>query len=146
MTRFRALALLLLVLGSSGCDALLGEDKRPRFITYRVTGEVGQPVRIVLSTLFSAGNDEAGVTRVQLGFSDTLDVSLPWDTVVDVRVDRRFFAELSVAEPDTALTRIVADVDGRSLLNESRDVAYDDPFRLIYLFNQATTTSQIEVF
>ena len=131
----------LLVLG--GC---FGDDRVPEFINMEVSGEAGSPVTLVLSTFFNTGTDELGVNQVSLGLSDTLDVVLPWDTVVDIRVQRRFFAELSLMEVDTTNARLVVDVDGRSLFDDTRSVTPDDPFRFLYLFNVQVTGTNIEVF
>jgi len=133
----------LLVLGGCG---LFGDDRVPEFINMQVSGDAGSPVTLILSTFFNTGTDELGVTQVSLGFADTLDVVLPWDTVVDIRLERRFFAELNLTEVDTTDARLMVDVDGRSLFDDTRAITPDDPFRFLYLFNVRATGTNIEVF
>jgi hypothetical protein len=128
-----------------GCG-IFGDDPTPEFVTMRVTGEAPGPVSLVLSTFFNTGVDELGINRVSLGFADTLSVALPWDTVVDVRVQQRFFAEITAPEADTANARLAVDVDGRSVFDETRLVSAADPFRFLYLFNAQQTGTNIEVF
>ena len=142
-TRRAGLLLAFALVVTAGC---FGEDKTPEFITMRLSGDAGQAVTVVLSKYFNTGVDELGVNRVSLGLADTLDVVLPWDTIMDIRVERRFFAELNAMELDTATTRMVVDVDGRSLFDDTRGVTSDDPFRFLYLFNVRTTGTNIEVF
>jgi hypothetical protein len=137
--------LLCAVLALGGCG-IFGEDPTPEFVTMRLSGDAGSTVSVVLSTFFNTGVDELGVNRVTLGLADTLQVVLPWDTVVDVRVQRRLFTELSTPGVDTASTRLVVDVDGRSLFDDTRQVSADDPFRFLYLFNVRVTGTNIEVF
>ena len=138
-------SLLAALLFVAGCG-LFGEDKTPEFINLRVSGDAGRPVTLVLSTFFNSGIDELGVNRVSLGLADTLDVVLPWDTIVDIRVERRFFAEMSAFDTDTTNARMIVDVDGRSLFDETRAVSETTPFRFLYLFNVRTTGTNIEVF
>ena len=142
--RFGLLVVLVPVV-LAGCG-IFGDDPTPEFITMQVSGDTGSPVTLVLSTFFNTGIDELGVNRVNLGFADTLDVVLPWDTVVDVRIQQRFFAELTAPALDTANARMLVDVDGRSLFDDTRAISADDPFRFLYLFNVRTTGTNIEVF
>lgn len=140
--RFGWLSAILLL---TGC-ALLGDDPTPEFVSMSVSGEAAEPVSLVLSTFFNTGVDELGVNRVSLGFADTLAVTLPFDTVVDVRVQQRFFVEIAATEADTANARMTVEVDGRSVFDDTRQVSADDPFRFLYLFNVRQTGTNIEVF
>ncbi len=133
----------LLALGGCG---IFGDDRVPEFINMRLSGDAGSSVTVVMSTFFNTGVDELGINQVSLGLADTLSVVLPWDTVVDIRVERRFFAEMGAVDSDTTSARMVVDVDGRSLFDDTREVSPDDPFRFLYLFNVRTTGTNIEVF
>ena len=115
-------------------------------MTFEVRGESGTVVDVVVSSQFVSGVTEAGVTQVSIGLSDTLTVVLPMDSTFDIRVDRRFFAEVMPAPTDTLeQVRVIATLDGRSLFNEQGDIFPESPFRFVYVFNQPTTPV-IEVF
>ncbi|HSM03931.1 MAG TPA: hypothetical protein VK858_04890 [Longimicrobiales bacterium] len=115
-------------------------------MTFEVRGESGTVVDVVVSSQFVSGVTESGTTQVTLGLSDTLTVVLPMDSTFDIRVDRRFFAEVMPAPADTLeQVRVVATLDGRSLFNEQGDIFPESPFRFVYVFNQPTT-QVIEVF
>ena len=87
----------------SGCDSILGGDRIPDEIRFQVTGEAGTPVQVVLSRYFAVGIDELGTTRVSIAQADTLMTTLPVDTVVNIRVERRFYAEARPMAPDSRI-------------------------------------------
>ena len=137
---------LVLVAGLVGCDSLLGDDPTPETIRYRVQGEAGAQVQLIISKQFVSGVTEAGITEVSLFQADTLNVTLPVDQDFDISLERRFFLQAVAA--DTAMdvsARVIVDVDGRPLFDDEGDLPDDPPFRFVYVFNQATTRL-IEVF
>lgn len=136
-TRRRALFAVLVGLGLGACS--LVEDPTPENILFRMNGEAGTQVQIVVSTEFVAGVDEFEVTQVQLFSSDTITTVLPVDTVVSVAVPRRFFVEVIPVAPDTMQVHVEVDVDTRQLLDRTGLVWQEVPFRFVYLFNQQVT-------
>ena len=144
MKRFKTLFALLL-LGSTALAACeVFEDQTPEFIRFVMDGPTGEPVNVIYATAFVAGVDEFGVTRVEVFESDTVFHTLPIDTVIDVRVDRRLFIQGEVAPADTLSVDVEIDVDGRSLFDGTGDLFPDLPWRFLYQFN-SRFTDDIEV-
>lgn len=136
-TRRRAFFAFAAALVLGACS--LVEDPTPENILFRMNGEAGTQVQIVVSTEFVAGVDEFQVTQVQLFSADTVMAVLPVDTVVSVAVDRRFFVEVIPVAPDTMQVHVEVDVDTRQLLDRTGLVWQEVPFRFVYLFNQQLT-------
>lgn len=139
-------AALLTAVALAGCDSILGENRTPETISYQVQGSAGEPVQLVLSSQFVSGVNESGTTEVQLFIADTTDTVLPLSGTYDISVDRRFFIEVLPEDTlNTVTGRVIVNVDGRNLIDESGAFLVDPPFRFVYAFNQVTTRV-IEVF
>ena len=137
---------LVLLAGLVGCDSLLGDDPIPETIRYRVQGDPGTAVQLIVSKQFVSGVTEEGITEVSLFVADTLDVTLPVDEDFDISLERRFFLQAIAADTTQDVSaRVIVDVDGRSLFDDEGQLPDDPPFRFVYVFNQATTRI-IEVF
>lgn len=137
-----ALALALLATGLSACSIF--EDRTPEFINVRMDGPAGELVTVVYSKQFVAGVDEVGITRVQVFGADTVVHSLPVDTVIDVRLERRLFLQAAPPVLDSVDVSVEIDVDGRSLYDRSGKIFLSTPWLFLYQFN-ARSTDAIEV-
>lgn len=115
------------------------DDPTPEFIRVRASGQAGTRVQVVLATQFNAAVDEAGVTNLSIFLSDTLARALPFDTTVNIALERRFFVELMPLDAASAQLDVRVEVDGRTQVAEGGTVARADPWRYAYLFNQRVT-------
>jgi hypothetical protein len=107
-------------------------------------GPVGQTVSVVYSKQFIAAVDELNVTRVEIFGADTVLHTLPFDTIIDVRLERRLFLQAEVMAVDTLNVDVSIDADGRTLFDRAGDLFPDLPWRFLYQFNHAFTDA-IEV-
>ena len=137
MRILRRIGMAALVVGmvlSGACSAF--EDPTPNNITFRMSGTSGTIVEAIYSTQFIAGVDDANTTHVQIYQADTVQQTLPIDTVIDIAVDRRFFVQIAPVSVAQTSVQVRVDVDDRNVLNDSGDVFASDPWRYVYLFNQ----------
>lgn len=138
----RFFGLVLLASLFAGCEIF--QDPTPRFITVRMDGPVGQTVSIVYSKEFIAAIDELNVTQVRIFEADTVLHTLPFDTILDVHLERRLFLQADVMAVDTLSVDVVIDADGRSLFDGAGNLFPNLPWRFLYQFNHAFTDA-IEV-
>ncbi len=122
-----------------GCEAF--RDPTPRNVIFEMRGETGKQVRLIYSKQFIAAITETGVTQVQVVRSDTVVHTLPFDTVIDISVERRWFAQAEPIGMDTLDVTVVVDVDNRNLVNESGGVFPEIPWRFAYAFNHRFSRS-----
>ena len=144
MKRFKILFGLVLLTSTALAACEVFEDQTPEFITFAMDGPAGATVSVIYSKAFVAGVNEAGITRVEIFESDTVVHTLPIDTVIDVRIDRRLFIQGDVGPSDTLFVDVAIDVDGRSLFDGTGDLFPDLPWRFLYQFN-SRFTDDIEV-
>ncbi|MGY8776941.1 MAG: hypothetical protein ACKVIN_02340 [Longimicrobiales bacterium] len=140
LKRFFGLVLLASLI--AGCEVF--QDLTPKFVTVRMDGPVGQTVSVVYSKQFIAAVDELNVTRVEIFGADTVLHTLPFDTIIDVRLERRLFLQAEVMAVDTLNVDVSIDADGRTLFDRAGDLFPDLPWRFLYQFNHAFTDA-IEV-
>ena len=129
--------LVLLASLVAGCEAF--EDLTPEFVTFRMDGPAGETVSIVYSKQFVAGVDETQVTQVEVFRADTVLHTLPFDTIIDVRLERRIFFQGEVAPLDTLSVDVEIDVDGRVIFDRTGDLLPDVPWVFLYQFNTVFT-------
>ena len=137
MRILRRIGMAALVVGmvlSGACSAF--EDPTPNNITFRMSGTSGTIVEAIYSTQFIAGVDDTNTTHVQIYQADTVQQTLPIDTVIDIAVDRRFFVQIAPVSVAQTSVQVRVDVDDRNVLNDSGDVFASAPWRYVYLFNQ----------
>ncbi len=129
--------LLVVLVAVSAC--VIFDDPTPRNIFFEMRGDADAQVRVVYSTQFVAGVNEAGVTRVQIVRADTLIHEIPFSRAIDISVDRRWFVQAEPLGPDPLDVRVIVDVDDRNLVNKSGGIFPDDPWHFAYIFNQPLT-------
>ncbi len=120
-----------------GCDIF--DDPTPRNIFFEMNGEAGQQLRVIYSTQFVAGVNDIGITRVQVVRSDTILHEIPFDRVIDISIDRRWFVQAESLGSEPIDVHVIVDVDDRNLLNESGGIYPGDPWHFVYAFNQLLT-------
>ena len=135
LKRFFSLVLLTSLI--VGCEVF--PDLTPKFITVRMDGPVGQAVSIVYSKEFIAGVDEMDVTRVEIFRADTVLHTLPFDTIIDIRIERQIFLQAEVSAVDTLNVDVAIAADGRTLFDRAGDLFPDSPWRFLYQFNHVFT-------
>lgn len=121
-----------------GCEAF--EDPTPENIFLTMIGSSGADVRVVYTTEFLAGVNEAGRTEVRLFDADTVIQTLPLDTIINIAVNRQIFVEVLPVGTDTVDVEVVVDVDDRNLVRSSGKIFPDDPWRFLYAFNRRFTS------
>lgn len=132
----------LLVATLTACEIL--QDLTPREIFFRMTGDAGTAVEVIIATDFIAGIDQNGVTQVQVFSSDTLMTNLPVEQVVDVAERKQIFIQVRPLDQEEISVKVKVQVDGRGLLDDSGKIFSDDPWLYVYVFNRPVT-SNIEV-
>lgn len=126
------------VLTAGGCEIF--EDRTPNDIFFSMEGTSASEVLVVYSKQFVAGVDELGVTQVEVFAADTVVHTMPFDTVIDVRIEQRVFIQAEpLMETDTLSVDARVDVDDRNLFDESGDLFPDVPWRFLYQFRQPFT-------
>ena len=115
------------------------EDLTPREINVRMTGQAGQVVQVLYTKQFVAGVDEVGVTRVEIFGADSVMHTLPFDTVIDVRLEQRLYIQAEPVATDTVSVDVDVDVDGRTLFDRMGDLFPGVPWQVLYQFNHVFT-------
>lgn len=140
------LALALLAVGATlaGCDFF--DDPSPDTVSFALMEGEGE-YQIVLSTVFVAGLNDLGGTRVELIESDTLVVSTPYLDEVDIRGDQRFFIRVIAGGEgvDVGPVRLSVDIDDENRFDRRAEVT-DEPIFFLYQFNGQIFTEDIQVF
>lgn len=122
-----------------GCEAF--RDPTPRNILFEMRGDAGKQVRLIYSKQFITALTESGVTQVQVVRSDTVVHTLPIDTVIDISLEKRWFAQAEPIGADTLDVTVIVDVDDRNLVEESGGVFPEIPWRFAYSFNHRLSRS-----
>lgn len=134
----RWMTIFALVAVAGGCEIF--QERTSDNIFFRMDGSPGGIVSVIYSKEFVAGVDEFGVTRVEVFGADTAIHTLPFDTVIDIRVERQIFIQ---AEPlnmtDTLSVDAQVDVDDRNLYDQSGQLYPTIPWRFLFRFNQRFT-------
>lgn len=136
------LACLAVIFTTAACGLL--EDQTPEFISFRMNGMAGSQVTVLYSKQFVAGVDEEGITRVEIFGADTVIHTLPIDTIIDVRLERRLYIQAEPAPADTLAVDVKVDVDERNIFDRIGDLFPTVPWRFLYQFNTPFTDA-IEV-
>lgn len=140
MTRLRfVFAGIALAVALYGCGVF--SDQTPSAIAFRMTGDDGKQVRIIYSKRFVAGQTEVGITRVNVFGSDTVLYTLPFDTLIDISMERRWFVQAESIEDDTLAVNVVVDVDDRNLVREFGGIFPNESWNFVYAYNHVVTTS-----
>lgn len=130
--------ILVMLFMASGCEIF--EDRTPNNVFFRMDGTSGDVVEVLYSKSFLAGIDEAGVTRVEVFEADTAIHTVPFDTVIDVRIEQRIFIQAKpLTETDTLDIDARVDVDDRNLYDQSGRLYPTVPWLFLYQFNQRFT-------
>ena len=126
----------LLIVTIAACS--VWDDPSPETLSFRMDGSAGTKVTLVVSKLFQAGTSEVGTTVVTVLSSDTLVQTLPIDMVFDIQLERRFLV-LAIPEEDGVEVEVRIEVNERSVFDDEGALFIEEPWRFVYLFNQATT-------
>lgn len=130
--------IIVVLLTASGCEIF--EDRTPDNIFFHLEGTPGGVVQVLYSKKFVAGVDETGVTRVEVFEADTAIHTVPFDTVIDVRIEQRILIQAQpLMETDTLDVDARVDVDDRNLYEESGKLYPTVPWRFLYQFNHRFT-------
>ena len=139
MKRLR-LTLALALASLSGLPACgLFEDPTPSNIFLEMRAPAGEKTRVIYSQRFVAGVTDAGVTQVQVFGTDTVIHTMPFDTVIDISAERRWFVQAESLDGDTLTVSVTVDVDDRNLVDETGFIFPDTPWQFVYAFNQEYT-------
>jgi hypothetical protein len=125
---------LLALLAVSACDSF--DNPAPDEARVLIQGEAGALVRVIVSTRFVAGINDAGETRVEILQSDTVITTLPFDKVYDIEADQRFFVEAARLDDDLENVRMQVFLDNRVRFDEAGTLIEGTPYRFVFAFNQ----------
>jgi hypothetical protein len=134
----RNVLLIVAVLLAGGCDLLL-ENPEPDTARLVISGDTGKPVRLITSTEFVAAVNDVGQTRVEIFVADTVITTLPYERVYDIKRDHRFLVEASWIDTDIEQVSVKVYLDDEKQFDESGLLMEGQPYRFVYLFNQAVT-------
>lgn len=137
LKRFAALGLLVAL--ASGCEVF--EDPTPETVSFRMDGPAGVTVTVLYSKQFVAGVTEAGITEVEIFRADTVVHTLPIDTLIDVRLERRIFIQAEVQPTDTVNVDVRVDVNDRNVFVRNGDLFPALPWQFVYQYNTRFTES-----
>ena len=133
----RAVLFIVGALAVAGCgwfDSPVPDEAR-----VLIEGEAGKTVRLITSTKFFAAVQQNGETRVIITVSDTVLATLPYNKVVRIEQDERFFVETARLDADLTTVRMQVYFDGRKEFDESGALTDGKPYRFVYTFNQPIT-------
>ncbi len=121
--RLTAALAALIVIGSSGCDFMLGTD-RPESARVVLDGTVPNGIDVVTSQEFFRGFSEDG-SGSELAFlqADTASVTLPFDETYQLGASGWFAVRVLPPEGDTARVHLRVIVDGSERFNETATLA-----------------------
>ena len=145
MMRFprRLMLAVLAPLAMGACN--FTTDTTPTLISLEVSGSEGETVKLIATSFFVAAEDEFGTIQVSILLSDTLVMTLPFDTVFNIEIDRQMFFQMSPAVEDELDVRVQIHVDDRTLLNDRGLIFLVSPWRFVYLFNRVFGSDNIDV-
>jgi hypothetical protein len=126
----------------SACEVF--EDPTPETVSFRMDGPVGATVTVLYSKQFVAGVTESGVTQVEIFRADTVVHTLPIDTIIDVRLERRIYIQAEIVPTDTVDVDVRVDVNDRNLFDRSGKLYPALPWQFLYQYN-TRFTENIEV-
>ena len=124
---------------TAACDWF--SEGTPETVRVVLTGDEDADVNLIVSQDFATGIREDGATVVTVLASDTLTMTLPFDSVFrllgpeDGATGRRFFFQVERLADSLAVFQAQAFVDDRRAFDESGSLE-DDPYRFAYSFNQ----------
>lgn len=131
--RLVLVAAVLVPLGA--CNSLLGTSERqPNEARVVVTGSSAVPLRLVLSTNFTAElNAETGNWDVNLLTFETHDLELPIEQTVQLNTDRFFARLVNLSDEVVATVHMQVLFDGRLAYNQQATLQ-DARLEFIHVF------------
>lgn len=134
----RVLTLSAVAALSGGCDWF--DSPAPDEARVLIDGEVGARIRLITSTKFVAGLNQAGNTRVVVIESDTAYATLPFDGRYSIKGDYRFLVDASLADADLASVRMRVFLDASQEFEEAGPLTPGVSYQFVYTFNQFFTS------
>lgn len=120
-----------------GCEVF--EDPTPELVSFRMNGPAGSTVMVLYSKQFVAGVTETGVTQVEIFRADTVMHTLPIDTIIEVRLERRIYIQAEVQPSDTLDVDVRVDIDERNIFDRNGVLYPALPWQFLYQFNTRFT-------
>jgi hypothetical protein len=144
----RLFARLSLVAGLAASLAACGllDPPVPEHARVVLTGPEGACVRLVTSSKFLAGITTEGITRIEVLASDTVMVTLPYESRHRIRADQRFLALAEAVEGQAETFRMQVFIDAARRYDETGTLSSASPFRFVYTFNLRVTDQMQIVF
>ena len=137
VARRTTFALLLALAMGGGCSWF--EDPSPEEARILISGDPDTPIELIVSSRFTAGVSDAGVTRVVIVESDTILTTLPFDRKFDIRGDYKFFVQAARRDADVGSLRMQVFIDSQREFDEDGPLVANGPFRFVFQFNQFLT-------
>jgi acyl-CoA synthetase (AMP-forming)/AMP-acid ligase II len=138
-TGMRQFVIMLAAVWMTGACGLLLENPAPERARLVIVGDAGKSVRLITSTEFVAAVNEQGQTRVEMFVSDTLVTTLPYERVFDIEDDQRFLVEAAWIDADFDAVSVQVFLDDAVRFDEAGVLKDGQPYRFVYMFNQAFT-------
>lgn len=138
MLRWPGPVALCLLVFATGCDWLIGTPA-PQTARVAVGGDAGVQVTLLASTEFLASPVQ-GVdsTRVELLAADTLQRTVPFDTIYDISEVQRVFVRVLGADSPEASLRLQVQVDGEEKYDQTGTLP-ERTLQFLYFFNKLAT-------
>ena len=117
------------------------DNPQPSTASIQVSGTAGTPVQVILSKSFVAAEVAGGGADIQIFSADTLNTTLPVDTVLSISVEQQFYVQVAPAAGDGTLSaHIRIAVDNKAKVDGDRSVSETVPFRYVWVFNSNITS------
>jgi len=115
------------------------EDPSPEEVRVSIDGPAGEQVQILMSKQFLTGVTDGGSTQVEIFDKNELVRTLPFDTIISIKREQRFFVRTVDADSISTQARMQVWIDGERKYDESQPV---DQRQLLFLFtfNQPVTS------
>lgn len=126
---------LILILPLAGCGLLEPSDRRPNEADIIVEGTSEVPLRVVLSTNFTAQpNPETGQMDVFILTSESHDLPLPINLRMALTTDRILVRVVNLSEDETADVRMRVFFDGSGAYDQQATLL-DARLEFIHIFH-----------
>ena len=138
-TSSRLILTLAAVVTAGACGWF--DNPTPTDASIQVDGTAGTPVQLIISKQFVAAQNSTGSADLQLFQADTINTTMPVDTVISIAVERQFYVQVGpTASDDPISAHIRIAVDNKTKIDSNRTVPGSAPFRYVYVFNSAITS------
>lgn len=131
-----AATVALAFLPLAGCGWF--DDPTPQEARVSLDGVAGELVEMIISKQFITGISSEQITQVELFDADTLVRPIPFDTLISIKEEQRFFIRTIDADTLSSQVRMQVFIDGSSRYDQQLIVTVEQML-FLFAFNQPIT-------